>query len=79
METLQVFRNKELAGYLTQTDDRTFIFEYDDAYFNNPATPPVSLTLPKEKKVYTSNLTIIYLKSKCLPLLWTKNIFFPLG
>jgi serine/threonine-protein kinase HipA len=56
METLQVFWNKELAGYLTQTDDRTFIFEYDDAYFNNPATPPVSLTLPKEKKVYTSQV-----------------------
>jgi HipA-like protein len=54
METILVFRNKELAGYLTQTDDRNYIFEYEDAYFNNPAKPPVSLTLSKENKVYRS-------------------------
>ncbi len=34
METIQVFRNKELAGYLTQTDERSYIFEYEDSYFN---------------------------------------------
>ncbi len=54
METLRVFRNQQLAGYLTQTNNRTYIFEYDDAYFNNPDLAPVSLTLPKTSKIYKS-------------------------
>jgi serine/threonine-protein kinase HipA len=56
METIQVFRNKELAGYLTLTDERTYVFAYEDTYFTNLTKPPVSLTLPKTKKVYTSEV-----------------------
>lgn len=56
METMQVFRNKELAGYLTQTDERTYIFEYEDTYFTNLTKLPISLTLPKTNKVYTSQV-----------------------
>jgi len=56
METMQVFRNKELAGYLTLTDERTYVFAYEDTYFTNLTKPPVSLTLPKTKKVYTSEV-----------------------
>jgi HipA-like protein len=56
METIEVFRNQHLAGYLTKTDDRTYVFEYDDAYFNNLEMPAVSLTLPKTSKVYKSEV-----------------------
>jgi HipA-like protein len=43
------------AGLLKMTDDRKYIFRYDDAYFADRAKPAVSLTLPKTQQEYKSD------------------------
>lgn len=55
MREAEVFYNGELAGFLTETDQRTYLFEYEEEYFKNAAKPKVSLTLPKTQKKYQSD------------------------
>lgn len=45
----------QLAGWLTQ-DDNGYHFEYDKAYLKQPNAKPVSLTLPLQETIYTSNV-----------------------
>jgi serine/threonine-protein kinase HipA len=45
----------QMAGRLTQ-DDNGYHFEYDKAYLNQTAAKPVSLTLPLQEAIYTSNV-----------------------
>jgi len=53
MRALEIFRNHILAGILTEINRRHYTFSYDDAYFTDPAKPPISLTFPKTQKEYT--------------------------
>jgi serine/threonine-protein kinase HipA len=46
--------NKILAGVLTENNDGSFIFRYDDHYFSNPEYSAISLTLPKTEQEYHS-------------------------
>lgn len=55
-----VFRNNILAGILTETDDKEFIFSYDDDYFIDPNCKPISLTLLKTQQEYKSNYLFPY-------------------
>lgn len=48
MRTAEVFVNNILAGRLTETDDKKYVFEYDVAYSGTP----VSLTMPLTQRVY---------------------------
>lgn len=50
----KVFLNDIYAGTISEISASEYIFEYDDAYFNNPGYPAISLTLPKKQKVYKS-------------------------
>lgn len=43
------------AGILTEIDHEHYSFRYDDAYYNDPDMPPVSLTMPKDKQEYLSS------------------------
>jgi HipA-like protein len=52
MRSVEVYRNNTLAGILTEEDDRQYIFRYDDQYFIDPSTQPISLTLPKTSQEY---------------------------
>jgi serine/threonine-protein kinase HipA len=45
----------QIAGWLTQDDDG-YHFEYAGAYLAQAAAKPVSLTLPLQKAIYTSNV-----------------------
>ena len=56
MRQAAVYINKVFAGVLTQTDDRKYIFRYDDSYFAQPATRSISLTLSKEQQEYRSDI-----------------------
>lgn len=47
--------NTHLAGWLTQ-DDNGYHFEYDKAYLKQPNVKPISLTLPLQETIYTSNV-----------------------
>jgi serine/threonine-protein kinase HipA len=54
MRKAEVYRNGVLAGTLTETDKGSYIFKYDDAYFNDNTKPGISLTLPKKQMEYAS-------------------------
>ncbi len=53
MRSAAIYRNGEKAGVLTEHDDRSYSFQYDDAYVLDGSTKPVSLTLPKTSQQYT--------------------------
>ncbi|CAG5086061.1 HipA N-terminal domain-containing protein [Parvicella tangerina] len=56
MRIAEVYRNKRLAGRLTEDDQRNYTFVYDDEYFADTNAPAISLTLPKTSKTYTSDI-----------------------
>ena len=45
----------QIAGWLTQ-DENGYHFEYDPVYLSQPNAKPISLTLPLQEKVFTSNM-----------------------
>lgn len=49
-----VYNNGILAGYLEQVAREGYVFTYEDGYFEDPAQPPISLTLPKSQRRYAS-------------------------
>jgi serine/threonine-protein kinase HipA len=53
MRKAKVFMQKELAGYLTETDDG-YEFLYDMNYLTISKVKPVSLTLPLQEKTHFS-------------------------
>lgn len=55
MRKAHVYFNGIPAGELTETSERKYRFRYDDDYFNDPANPAISLTLPKNKQEYFSD------------------------
>ncbi len=54
MRQLQILYKDERAGQLTQNNDGSFIFEYDDDWLSDQSKPSISLTLPKRRKPYES-------------------------
>lgn len=54
MRSAEVFRNRNLAGTLIETDQGRFQFTYDSNYYNDSSMPAISLTLPKSQQKYTS-------------------------
>ena len=55
MRKALVYRNGIVTGILTETDQREYIFTYDDTYFFNTDLPAISLTMPKDKQEYRSS------------------------
>jgi serine/threonine-protein kinase HipA len=51
----RVYFQDELAGIITETENG-YIFEYDDDYFIDDSQPAISLTLPKNKQKYESQI-----------------------
>lgn len=49
-----VYKNNKLVGILTQLPNGTFTFEYTEDWLLNTDNPSVSLTIPKNKKVHSS-------------------------
>ena len=54
MRSAEVYRNGILAGLLTENKNRTYEFIYDSGYFTDNSKPAISLTLPKNQLVHTS-------------------------
>lgn len=54
MRKAEVYRNRILAGILTEESRNRFLFRYDDSYFNDSSKPAISLTLPKTQQEYIS-------------------------
>lgn len=55
MRQAEVYINNSLAGLLTETDNRKFIFRYDDKYFNSKNSQAISITLPLVRQEYHSD------------------------
>lgn len=49
-----VYCNQILAGYIEKHSAQEYVFRYDDAYYADPNTTAVSLTLPKIQQEFTS-------------------------
>jgi HipA-like protein len=54
MRKAEVYRNGVLAGTLTETNEGSYIFKYDETYFNDNTKSGISLTMPKKQMEYTS-------------------------
>ena len=54
MRKCEVYIHGIKAGTLTETDDRAYVFEYDESYWQEKSNPPVCLAMPLEKKAYHS-------------------------
>lgn len=50
-----VYINDELAGILEKDTAGKYHFRYEDAYFQDPLKPSISLTLPKSRQTYESD------------------------
>jgi HipA-like protein len=48
-----LFKNEE-AGMLSQHDNGSFTFKYDDSWLSNKTKPAIGLTLPKSQQEYHS-------------------------
>ncbi len=51
----EVFYNNLLSGYLIKSDGK-YKFEYSESYLNNDQYPPISLTFPKRREAFESNV-----------------------
>lgn len=49
-----LYKNLE-AGMLTQHDNGSFSFRYDNSWMNDKSLPAISLTLPKSQQEYHSD------------------------
>jgi serine/threonine-protein kinase HipA len=56
MRKVEVYRNGELAGMLKEDERGHYTFTYDDLWFLDPEKPGISLTLPKTRKEYSSDV-----------------------
>lgn len=51
---MEIYRNGELVGELTELNRTHFVFTYNETYFKDTSKPSISLTIPKNKKEYES-------------------------
>ncbi len=54
MRELEIYRNGILAGTLTEENRKSYVFRYDDVYYNDTNKAAISLTLPKTQQRYNS-------------------------
>lgn len=55
MRQAKVIYKGEEAGLLTQLDNGSFVFRYDNTWFNTSYKPAISLTFPKDKQEYRAD------------------------
>jgi HipA-like protein len=52
MRQAEIYFKGEKAGMLTQHDDGSFTYRYDDLWVSDLSKPAISLTLPKNRQEY---------------------------
>jgi HipA-like protein len=55
-----VYYNGRLAGEVIKNNVNDYSFMYEDSYFQDPAAPAISLTLPKNRKEHQSELLFAF-------------------
>ena len=51
---MEIYHNGVLAGILSEENRNSFVFRYDEHFFNDTTKPAISLTLPKSKMEYAN-------------------------
>ena len=51
---VKIYVKGNYAGILEEIDRNNYSFRYDETYYNDPKTPPISLTMPKSQQEYFS-------------------------
>jgi HipA-like protein len=54
MREMEIYRNGIFAGILIEENRKSYIYRYDDSYFNDSSKDAISLTLPKTQQEYKS-------------------------
>lgn len=54
MRQAEVYTNGVLAGLLIETDNREYIFRYDDSYLLDEKQTAISLSFPKKQQEFFS-------------------------
>ena len=55
MRTGHVYYKNQLAAMLSQLDNGSFVFQYDEQWLNDSSKPSISLTFPKNKMEFQSS------------------------
>lgn len=55
MRIVNVYYGNVYAGQLVELAKGSYVFTYDDAFLADDTYPPVSVTMPKDKKIYHSD------------------------
>ncbi len=55
MRQAKILYKNEEAGVLTQHDNGSFTFMYNNSWIKDNSKPAISLTFPKSQKVYNSD------------------------
>lgn len=54
MRRALVLLNKVVAGTLMETDDKRYVFQYDESFLADTTNRSISLAFPKRKEEYVS-------------------------
>jgi len=73
MRKAEVYYKDQLAGILTETDEGSYLFEYDASYISNKGAKPVTLTMPITKGTYTNNVLFPFFEG-LIPEGWLLNV-----
>lgn len=66
MRQAEIYSDGVLAGVLTETDEGTYRFRYDDAFLADDKQTAISLSFPKSGKEFTSG-TLFPFSTTCSP------------
>lgn len=72
MNKVWVFYKNIFAGELEKIGDENFIFSYDEKYLNSN-NPSISLTLPKNEKIFESDSLFPFF-DRLIPEVWLLNL-----
>ncbi len=56
MRAIEFYRNGVLAGTLTEENRKSYVFRYTDAYVFDANAPAISVTMPKTRTEYKSEV-----------------------
>lgn len=51
---MKIYRNGILSGLLSEENRNSYVFRYDDDYYNDNSKAAISLSLPKTQQIYRS-------------------------
>lgn len=55
MRKLEIYFGDRYAGLLSELGKGNYVFSYDDSYLVDKDVPPISVNLPKNKKVFQAD------------------------